>query len=52
MIFFVLSFMIWVSILLNQVLIIFPLKLLHVFDLSPWLGGALLLGIFAWIFGD
>jgi hypothetical protein len=51
-IFIVFSIVLWVSILLNQVLVTFPFQLLHVFNLPPMLGLAVLLGIFAWIFGD
>lgn len=52
MILAVLALMIWVSVLLNQALVIIPLKVVHAFDLPPVLGLAILLSIFAWIFGD
>ncbi|MGF1600692.1 MAG: hypothetical protein ACFCU8_01515 [Thermosynechococcaceae cyanobacterium] len=52
MIFAVFSLMIWLSVMLTQVLVIVPLKALHLFNLPPILGLAILFGIFAWIFGD
>ncbi|PZD70346.1 hypothetical protein C1752_13979 [Acaryochloris thomasi RCC1774] len=52
MLFFVFSVVLWLSVLANQLLVIFPLKLLQAFALPPMLGSLVLLGIFAWIFGD
>ncbi len=52
MIIVVFSILLWVSVLLNQVFMIFPLKALHIFDFPPALGIGIMLGIFAWIFGD
>jgi hypothetical protein len=52
MILAVFALMLWCSVTLAQVLIMLPFKVLHVFDLPPVLGLAILFGIFAWIFGD
>ncbi|MGB7414971.1 MAG: hypothetical protein WA902_12255 [Thermosynechococcaceae cyanobacterium] len=52
MIFAVFSLILWLSVVLTKVLVIIPLKALHLFSLPPMLGLAILFGVFAWIFGD